>query len=88
VCFYIALHYVDAVFVRHGHSVIRGHPHRLALLVNVPATRDIAAEFIRLYEESKEARYYGTQYSAGDLLTIEPLFNRIRNRMRLELGLP
>ena len=78
VWFYIALHYVDAVLSESGYRRIDSHSHRLALLANTDATREIHTAFIRLYGESKEARYYGTQYNVRDLREIEVLYVKVR----------
>ncbi len=87
VWFYIALHYVDAVLSRNGYTSIRSHTDRIALLRNVAATREIGGDFIQLYEESKEARYLGTQYRDEDLVAVQSLFDRVRQRMRSELSM-
>jgi hypothetical protein len=86
VWFYIALHYVDAVLAENGYRRIEGHSNRLATLANVTATREVRADFLQLYEESKEARYYGTQYTHADLANVRPLYALIRERMRAALG--
>ena len=54
---------------------------------NYRETRAIIEPFERLYEEAKEARYHGGNYTPADLSTVERLYQRVRAAMRETLRL-
>jgi hypothetical protein len=56
VCFYAAVHYVEAIIVRTGKRS-SSHDERLSAVAQLPQLKKIKAEYRALYGFSRDARY-------------------------------
>lgn len=89
VCYYSALHYVDAVLTTHVQKTWDRHDDRLRRMAMYPPTAGgVQSAYHRLQKLSREARYDGTPFTAKDVdANVVPLFHAVREPLRNALGL-
>jgi hypothetical protein len=82
-CYYAALHYIDAFLTTHEPKTWDRHDDRLRQMERFPESRAIKTVYHQLQKLSREARYDGTPFTVRDVdQNVRPLFDAVRAAMR------